>query len=381
MSQEEPIDRPANIGRLLLKVMGRVPDDGVAILRELASEGDIDLLKEIFDSRVLLEFADNKKVVTAVRPLEASNIPRGQAKAFVAAWVRSFGSSSSEDLNQRLANAEDVETALDLVAIGADPNGWVDGDEEVEHSAIGHMLIEGRVDVCFAIVDSLLEQQEIPLATRPAPGTRTPSVLRNLFDYLVSRCNQGASEAEEALIEHLGHIPLTAEWRSAIGNALLGYLEQRRFSVQRRAIDLLCQMIGVATFPSLEQWQQVLLGTDNPMAIFHTLTQHAGLRETAQGVIRRFVDDGFAIDDLATSRTHDGADYTYTWLQFAAHSERPDLVQMLIDAGANPNARLGDNGRPVIERFRGMRALEIAQTRDHVEVIALLDKWHAEQPQ
>ena len=94
------------------------------------------------------------------------------------------------------------------------------------------------------------------------------------------------------------------------------------------------------------------------LSITGVLSEYIGL-----GIAKKLLDHGTDVDEAANSGSTEG----YTCLIMAAGNQRPDIVQFLIDEGANVNAKAGDGTTP----------LSIAEKRDDPEMVALLKKLGA----
>lgn len=81
------------------------------------------------------------------------------------------------------------------------------------------------------------------------------------------------------------------------------------------------------------------------------------------GNAKKLLDNGADVDESFTSGPAEG----YTCLMMAARNKRPDIVNFLVENGANVNAKAADNNTP----------LSLAAEEENLEMIELLKKLGA----
>lgn len=94
------------------------------------------------------------------------------------------------------------------------------------------------------------------------------------------------------------------------------------------------------------------------LSISGALSERIGL-----GIAKKLLDNGADVDESATSCPTEG----YTCLMMAARNQRPDIVNFLVEEGADVNASAADGNTP----------LSLAEEEDDQEMVALLKQLGA----
>jgi hypothetical protein len=349
------------------------------VLRQLAEERNVELLDLLVISPAVNARCQHKaSMVWALAPLMN---PSGDSPArtdLVVKWLKALDVDTPAKLGALLPDVLLSEARILLDTFGADPLAPVvlPTDRSVEGcTALGRVTLSWETQKLAVMLAKLIEQGRDPV-TFQAEG-----VTRSLFDTIAAREANRADKKQQGddvkISQIMAEMDLPIGWQRQAGASLSRYLDEKGTIDHRTDIAMLA-MMGIARFDNANEWLRVLRSSNTPAGIpWRLLDQDQ--EPLALRIIENMRRDGVDMDEIEVAFFADGKMQAMPWLHAAASSDRPPIVNALLEAGCNygiarhtltpPNTTIGK----VVERD----ALDV--TSDNTTSYQMITAWKAKQ--
>lgn len=368
--------------RVLLHLADRPEHELYASLRQFAAGGDIEVLRHAIEAGIPQRFpADSSPLFAVVAPLRDLSRNNQVASNLITDWQAACGHVSQAAMDKSLAETGSADCAADLIAYGANPNGWIDRNSNPSYTSLWHAIKSGMTDSQKVMLETLAQRDEMPMYCKTKSGVGGSDDVRNLFALLASASTSRSNwNAEVMTMEFLAEMGMPSSWSMEMGRALLRETETASFNLGGSGLNVAMQVLVLAAFEDKRQWYAIL---GKSRELVDQMIQDSDSHDPLKAIARRAVADGASIDDIPCfvkalanpfGKFGDLAPDLYrqvTLLQSAVLHRQPELVKVFIDMGASLDVVLPHWERMPHE-LGGATLLEIAQRCGDVEMGTIL---------
>lgn len=361
---------PNSAQRMFAQMVKRDAAGLYKFLRHFAEVGDVEVLRDALEARVPQQAAQAGIPVIAV--VGALNSVRdGQDySGLISAWKIACGSPGQEVLDELLASAQDSQCALDLMSLGANPNGWTANSTGSKRTPLAAAVGRGQTAIARVLLEALAEKREVPhfIWHDWTPGSEESK--KSLFDILgYSTLSRGDWSAESSIMDELRDFEIPREWSLEMGRVLKEASSKPSFGKFEPLVTVPRALL-LASFDDAQSWYEILRSSSR---VVNFMIENESTHGALTSIIDRALSDGAKIDEIPSLISLDGTDnyVRVTLLQNVVLQDCAGMTKALIDLGANVDYRLPDLDE-MSEGLRGTTLIEAAASFGCTEVEQIL---------
>lgn len=335
MESHTPAVEGAGAAAHLFATMMRVaPDKCADVVKQLAQEGNIPLLREVFASNTINPTSKfGADIACALAPLVAAGEHQQERTALVDRWLHALGLDTPQKRGACLPNALLSQARILLNVFGADPLTIVPADPipGIENcTALGKVFLSKEPGKGAEMLSVLAKDERYPAAYDVAGKTLS------IFDAIVAtdRANNSSMQAASTgIIFCLARMEMPEEWQREAGRSLLRYIEENGKIDHRKDIATLALM-SLARFDDPKQWVKVMGADENPHSIAGSLLDLKP-EDTALLVIANMKRDKVELDRLYANVHKESKLLTMPLLHAAVALDNSVVACALLEAGCS----------------------------------------------
>lgn len=354
---------PETALQAVFRLLSGDPQNLCRLAAAAAKDGSISVLQEMLGAGAIKPSGDRDfdvEFFASVLPILGTHPDRAAGQKVVEDVRAALGGFGHEAFMQGFAALTDPSLIGPMIKQGANPNAWMHDrkSRREDTTALWEMLDLSRTGSVQRCLDFLAERDEVPLGSYADYVTGYPPVVKTLFDRLLDVRMTPDYAKELVVLRHLidrqdeGRLPRS--WSLAAGRALLTYARQScsnglqeiaqfgLIPIENRT-SLIVSMARIAAFDDAKSWATLLTSPVRRgfMVFGHFLAYDDVSPNIALAITKAAMRDGLHPDQVVCEYE---AGKGYTWLAGAVNMDAHELVQALLECGADPRYKAQPNG-------------------------------------